>query len=82
MAVRIIGYLKNKKIYFLDINSELINTHNVVKNNSIDLISNLKKYRKKYSKDFYYVARVLDLKNPNIVDITIILSAIKTLKVA
>ena len=36
-----LGYLKNKKIYLSDINYELINAYNVVKNNPIELISNL-----------------------------------------
>ena len=54
------GYLKDKKIHLSDINSELINTYNVVKNNPIDLISNLEIYKKKHSKDFYYEMRALD----------------------
>ena len=36
-----LGYLKDKKIYLSDINSELINAYNVVKKNPIDLIYNL-----------------------------------------
>jgi len=54
------GYLKDKKIYLSDINSELINAYNVVKNNPIDLISNLELYKEKHSKDFYYEIRALD----------------------
>lgn len=55
-----LGYLKDKKIYLSDINSELINTYKVVKNNPIDLISNLETYKEKHSKDFYYEMRALD----------------------
>ena len=55
-----LGYLKDKKIYLSDINSELINTYNVVKNSPIDLISNLEIYKEKHSKDFYYETRELD----------------------
>jgi len=55
-----LGYLKDKNIYLSDINSELINTYNVVKNNPIDLISNLEIYKEKHSKDFYYEIRALD----------------------
>jgi len=55
-----LGYLKDKKVYLSDINSELINTYNVVKNNPIDLISNLEIYKEKHSKDFYYEIRALD----------------------
>ena len=36
-----LGYLKDKKIYLSDINSELINAYNVVKDCPIELISNL-----------------------------------------
>jgi len=57
-----LGYLKDKKIYLSDINSELINTYKVVKNNPIDLISNLEIYKEKHSKDFYYETRALDRK--------------------
>jgi len=55
-----LGYLKDKKVYLSDINSELINTYNAVKNNPIDLISNLDMYKEKHSKDFYYETRALD----------------------
>ncbi len=55
-----LGYLKDKKIYLSDINSELINTYNVVKNNPLDLILNLEIYKEKHSKDFYYETRALD----------------------
>jgi DNA adenine methylase len=55
-----LGYLKDKKIYLSDINFELINTYSVVKNNPIDLISNLEIYKEKHSKDFYYEMRALD----------------------
>jgi len=55
-----LGYLKDKKIYLSDINSELINAYNVVKDNPIDLISNLEIYKEKHSKDFYYETRALD----------------------
>ncbi len=55
-----LGYLKNKKIYLSDINSELINAYNVVKNSPIELISNLEIYKEKHSKEFYYKIRALD----------------------
>jgi len=55
-----LGYLEDKKVYLSDINSELVNTYNVVKNNPIDLISNLEIYKEKHSKDFYYETRALD----------------------
>ena len=36
------GLLKNKKVVLSDINQELINTYNVVKNSPYELIDNLK----------------------------------------
>ena len=66
-----LGYLKNKKIYLSDINSELINTYNVVKNNPHKLINNLEKFKEKHSKEFYYEIRELDRKEDfqNLTDI-------------
>ncbi len=52
--------LKNRKKSIFDINSELINTYNVVKNTPNELISNLKKYKKNHNKEFYYETRLLD----------------------
>ena len=46
--------LKNKKVILSDINKELINSYNVVKNNPYELISNLENYKKQHSKEFYY----------------------------
>ena len=56
------GLLKNKKVILSDINKELINTYNVVKNNPYELISNLENYKKQHSKEFYYKIRELDRK--------------------
>jgi len=57
------GLLKNKKVVLSDINQELINTYNVVKNSPYELIDNLKDYKKQHSKEFYYKIRELDRKN-------------------
>jgi len=54
------GLLKNKRVILSDINSELINAYNVVKNSSYELIANLEEYKKQHSKDFYYKIRELD----------------------
>ena len=54
------GLLRNKKVVLSDINSELINTYLVVKNNPHALISELEKYKKQHSKEFYYKIRELD----------------------
>ncbi len=55
-----LGLLKDKKVYLFDINAELINAYNVVKNNPIELIKSLKKFQEKHSKEFYYETRALD----------------------
>lgn len=54
------GLLKNKKIYLSDINTELINTYNAVKNQPIELIQKLQNYKKKHTPEFYYQTRALD----------------------
>ncbi|OIP57263.1 MAG: DNA methyltransferase [Helicobacteraceae bacterium CG2_30_36_10] len=54
------GLLKDKKVYLFDINFELINAYNTVKNNPIELIKSLKKFKEKHSKEFYYETRALD----------------------
>jgi DNA adenine methylase len=51
---------KNFTAYLSDINSELINTYNVVKNSAEELIGILKKYETEYQKspsEFYYQLR-------------------------
>lgn len=55
-----LGRLKNKKTYLFDINSELINTYNIVKNNPSELIKELQKFEKNHSKDFFYEIRSWD----------------------
>ena len=52
--------LNNKCIYLSDINSELINTCKIVRDNPNKLIKNLKIYKEKHSKEFYYKIRELD----------------------
>ncbi len=56
------GLLKNKKIYLSDINSELINTYNVVKKYPHKLINNLENFKEKHSEEFYYNTREIDRK--------------------
>ena len=57
-----LGLLKDKKIYLSDVNNELINAYNVVKNNPYELIENLKCFQQKHNKEFYYQIRALDRK--------------------
>jgi len=54
------GMLKNKKVILSDINSELVNTYNVIKNYPLKLISYLEDYKKQHCKEFYYKIRELD----------------------
>ena len=56
------GLLTNKKIYLSDINFELINAYNVVKNNPNELINNLENFKEQHSKEFYYKIREIDRK--------------------
>ncbi len=57
------GVLKNKKVILSDINEELINTYNIIKNRPFELINKLEKYKEQHSKDFYYKIRELDRKS-------------------
>ena len=54
--------LKNKKVVLSDINAELINSYNIVKNNPFELINQLEIYKEQHSKEFYYQIRELDRK--------------------
>ncbi len=56
------GLLDGKKVILSDINNELVNAYNIVKNNPYELISNLKNYKKQHNKEFYYKIRELDRK--------------------
>ncbi len=58
-----LGLLKNKSIYLFDINSELINAYNMVKNNPTLLINELEIFKEKHSKEFYYEVRAWDREN-------------------
>lgn len=55
-----LGLLKDKKVYLFDINTELINAYNVVKNSPSELIKNLREFKEKHSKEFYYNIRAWD----------------------
>lgn len=55
-----LGLLRDKKVYLFDINSELINTYNVVKTAPLELIKNLKQFEQKHTKEFYYEIRAWD----------------------
>ena len=54
------GLLKNKEVFLFDINSELINAYNVVKNYPNQLIKELEIFKQKHSKEFYYEVRSWD----------------------
>ena len=55
-----LGILKNKTFYLFDINEELINTYKVIKNHPSELIDELKEFKIKHNKEFYYQIRELD----------------------
>ena len=52
------GFLKNRKSVLIDINEELINCYNVIKNDVIDLIESLRNH--KNEKNYFYKIRDLD----------------------
>ncbi len=54
-------YLSNKRVLLIDINKDLINCYNVIKNNVIELIKSLKKHKNK--KEYFYKIREKD-RNP------------------
>lgn len=54
------GLLDDKEVYLSDINSELINTYEAIKNKPQELIKLLKEYKKNNSSDFFYELRTLD----------------------
>jgi len=56
------GKLDGKKVYLFDINAELINTYNIVKENPSKLIEKLHEFKKKHSKEYYYEVRAWDRK--------------------
>ncbi len=55
-----LGLLEGKKVYLFDINRELINAYNIVKNKPEKLISELEIFQKKHCKEFYYEIRSWD----------------------
>ncbi len=54
------GLLKDKKIFLSDINTELINTYNMVKNSPDELINQLDDYKERHTAEFYYKTRQID----------------------
>ncbi|WP_198305442.1 DNA adenine methylase [Arcobacter vandammei] len=55
-----LGLLKNKEVFLFDINSELINAYNVVKNSPTQLIKELEILKQNHSKEQYYEIRAWD----------------------
>ena len=55
-----LGILKNKTFYLSDINEELINTYKVIRDYPNELIEELKEFKIKHNKEFYYQIRELD----------------------
>lgn len=55
-----LGLLENKEVFLFDINRELINAYNVVKNYPKELLNELQAFKQNHSKEFYYEVRVWD----------------------
>lgn len=60
VAFHIIKKYQPKEVYLSDINNELINCYNVIKNHPKELIKLLSGYRKNHNKEFYYQIREQD----------------------
>lgn len=63
VAFYILQKYKPKQVLLSDINEELINTFNVIKNNVEELISTLKEHKKKHTKndkEYFYKIRLLN----------------------
>jgi len=71
-----LGLLKDKNIYLFDINAELINTYNMVKNNPTLLINELEIFKEKHSKEFYYEVRAWD-REDNYLEIDALIRAVR-----
>ena len=54
------GKLEGKKVYLFDINAELINTYEVVRDNPTELIKKLNLFKELHSKERYYEVRAWD----------------------
>ena len=54
------GLLLDKEVYLFDVNTELVNAYNVVKNKPNELIENLEIFKSKHSEEFYYEIRAWD----------------------
>ncbi len=63
VAFYIIKHYKPKRVYLSDSNEELINTYRVIREDVEQLITELKEYKKKHSKEFYYKVRAESSKN-------------------
>lgn len=57
------GKLEGKKVYLFDINTELINTYEVVRDNPAELIKKLNTFKQEHSKEYYYDVRAWDRKD-------------------
>jgi len=63
MAFYVIKHYSPKQVFLSDSNEELINTYKVIQKDVESLISILKDFKKKHSKDFYYKIRAYNPKH-------------------
>ncbi|MBU3896612.1 MAG: DNA adenine methylase [Nanoarchaeota archaeon] len=63
VALYIIQKNNLKEVYLSDVNEELINCYNIIKNNVEELILKLKQHKENHNKEYYYAIREL---NPSI----------------
>ncbi|WP_457564778.1 DNA adenine methylase [Caminibacter sp.] len=55
-----LGLLNGKDVYLFDINKELINAYEVIRDYPQKLIEKLKEFKEKHSNEFYYQIRAID----------------------
>lgn len=60
VAFHIIKHYKPKEVFISDMNEELINAYEVIKNNLKELIRILKGHKRKHNKEYYYKIRELN----------------------
>jgi len=65
VAFYIMKYCNTKEVFLSDINEELINAYNVIKNDVDELIILLKEHKKNHNKEYYYETRKINPINLN-----------------
>jgi len=68
VAFYIMQKYKPKEVFISDINEELINTYEVIRESLAELIKSLKEHKQKHNKEYYYKIRALNPESLNKVE--------------